>query len=241
MHRPTLAVAGADGAPGGWVVATQFGNRRPTIDFVDTLAPYVSRLKRGELAALGVDIPIGLPGDGDRSADRLARERLGPRRSTFFPTPVRAILQASTWEEASALGREAAGVGLSKQAWNLVPKIRHVDELWTPTVADTLVEVHPEVTFAEMAGGPVLTKKSDPQGMHDRCRLLARHLCLPGLANTWRDEFIDRLLDSVPRRIRVDAVDALAVLWSARRLAHQRAIRLGGELDPAGRPMALTI
>jgi len=223
------------------VVATQLGNRRPTIEFVDTLDPHVARLNRGELAALGVDIPIGLSGDGDRPADRLARERLGPRRSTFFSTPVRPILDASTWEEASKISRAVAGVGLSKQAWNLVPKIRHVDELWTPAVANTLVEAHPEVSFAEMAGGPVLMKKSDPQGRRDRCRLLARHLCLPGLANLRRDEFIDQLLDSVPQRIRIDAVDALAVLWSARRLAHQRAIRLGGELDPAGRPMALTI
>ncbi len=236
-----MTAVGIDGAPGGWLIARQDGLQRPTVRFVEQLDGVIAELVEDTIAVVGIDIPIGLSGDGDRPADRLARTRLGPRRSTFFPTPVRSVLDAESWEEASAASRLAAGVGLSKQAWNLVPKIREIDRLWRPSMVESLVEVHPELSFAEMHRAPVMTKKSEADGAEQRRRLLAEHLSMPGLSGAHRRAFVDDLIDSMPRKLSVDTIDALAVLWSARRHARGRSLTLGGERDPLGRPMAVTI
>ena len=77
---------------------------------------------------VGIDIPIGLPDDRVRLTDRLARHRLpAGRKSSVFPTPSRAAVEHRTHPEASAANREALGVGLSVQAFHLVPKILDVD------------------------------------------------------------------------------------------------------------------
>ena len=241
MPARPLTVVGIDGAPGGWLLARQEGLQRPTVRFLDGLDGVIGELIDGSIDVVGIDIPVGLSSDGNRPADQLARARLGPRRSTFFPTPVRSVLDAESWEHASAASRRAAGVGLSKQAWNLVPKIREVDRLWRRSIADSLVEVHPELSFAEMQGTPVMTKKSDPDGADQRRRLLAEHLTMPGLSGTHRRAFVDALVESMPRKLSIDTIDALAVLWSARRHALGRSVTLGGERDPLGRPMAVTI
>lgn len=211
------------------------------MEFVEQLDGVIAELIEGCIAVVGIDIPVGLSIDGDRPADQLARARLGPRRSTFFPTPVRSVLDATSWEEASAASRLAAGVGLSKQAWNLVPKIREIDRLWRPSIAESLVEVHPELSFAEMHGAPVMTKKSDADGAEQRLQLLAENLAMPGLPGPRRRAFVDDLVGSMPRKLSIDTIDALAVLWSAGRHARGRSLTLGGECDPLGRPMAVTI
>ncbi len=240
MTSPVRA-AGVDGARGGWLIARQIGRRRPTVEFATSLDALLAELLSRQLHVVGIDIPIGLSADGHRPADNLARRHLGPRRSTFFPTPVRSVLDAESWQDASQRNRSCAGVGLSKQAWNLIPKIREVDRLWQPSIATSLVEVHPELSFAQMNGEPVMTKKSDHDGSVERRTLLAQHVALPGASGAQRRAFIDSVVESVPRKFHIDAVDALAVLWSANRFVRGHAIRIGGELDPAGRPMALVI
>ena len=41
-----------------------------------------------------IDIPIGLPIKESRLCDRLAREKLGPRRSSVFTVPCRDVVYA---------------------------------------------------------------------------------------------------------------------------------------------------
>ncbi len=178
-----------------------------------------------------VDMPIGLSHDGARPADTLARARLGVRRSTFFPTPVRSVLGEESWEKANAVSRSVSGKGLSKQTWNLIPKVRELDDAWSPEVADLMVEGHPEISFAQMAGGPLMSKKSTPAGREDRIHLLRTHL----------SPAVQRIVASCPASWRTDAIDALALLWTAQRFGSGDAIRLGGEIDAEGRPMQLVI
>ena len=51
-----------------------------------------------DVAVVAVDIPIGLPDDGGRLADAEARRELVGKSSSVFSTPVRAALEAPTYE-----------------------------------------------------------------------------------------------------------------------------------------------
>jgi len=86
----------------------------------------------GEVAAIAIDIPIGLPDRGVRQADRAARERLGRLASSVFLTPVRAALAAEPYREATAVAVRLTGSGISQQAYRLREKIFEVEE-WLPT------------------------------------------------------------------------------------------------------------
>jgi len=106
----------------------------------------------GPVEVVGIDIPIGLPDNGRRQADVLARQAVGTLRSSVFMTPVRAALEAPDHRTASAINREHAGEGVSIQAYGLRTKLLQVDA-WVRAGDRRVVEVHPEVTFAQL-GGP---------------------------------------------------------------------------------------
>jgi predicted RNase H-like nuclease len=112
--------------------------------------------------------------------------------------------------------------GLSVQTWNIVDKIREVD-----AVADDprLVEVHPELSFARLAGA-VLPSKHGRGGRTFRLRALARRW--PGLRN-------------VPPGL--DGVDALAAAWSGERWSRGEAESLPDlpPRDDLGRPMRIVV
>jgi predicted RNase H-like nuclease len=56
-----------------------------------------------DAAAIGVDIPIGLPQTPLREADRAARVFVGERRSSVFATFPSVVLEAPTYEDAKAI------------------------------------------------------------------------------------------------------------------------------------------
>ena len=141
----------------------------------------------------------------------------------MFLAPPRGVLAAATYDEAGRLHRElTGGLGLSVQTWHLVPKIREVD-----AVADDprLVEVHPELSFAELAGTGPLPSKKTAAGRAARRRAAAR-------------------LAAGPRRRRAggdDGLDALAGAWSARRwlAGTARTLPEHPPYDERGRPMRI--
>ncbi len=205
-------LAGVDGCRGGWVVALDADGGVVTAvvrRITDVLA-----LADGVVA---VDMPIGLPDlPGDRRAcDTAARKALGPRRSSVFPAPSRSALRAHRWS------RE---LGISKQTWNLIPKVVEVDDAWSAR----LHEVHPELAFAAMAGEPLPSPKSTANGLADRRMLL-------------REVFPEaEVLRPLPGAKDDDVLDALACLWSARRIAAGRHESWGDEsVDGRGRPMRI--
>lgn len=226
-------VAGVDGCLGGWVVvaAAQAGPEAPltlTAEVVPGLAPVVERARRGELAAVAVDMPMGLLTDRPRLSDREARAVLGPRRASVFPTPVRAVLEAGSYAEACDRSRAACGKALSKQAWFLVERIRQLDDLVTRADQDAVVEAHPECAFlrlaAELDGGEPLPSKHTPEGQRRRVRLLRRHLGRP----------FDRLWRAAPAPP-IDLLDATVLTVTARHVVAGTAIVLGRETDPTGK------
>jgi predicted RNase H-like nuclease len=68
---------------------------------------------------------------------------------------------------------------ISKQAFNLFPKIREVDRLMSPAVQETVREVHPEVAFWALNGERALEtpkkvkSRANPEGLEQRKGLLA--------------------------------------------------------------------
>lgn len=219
-----LRVSGVDGCRGGWVVALADFSPRSRLEKL-SLGCYrhfaaVLQAACG-VAALAVDIPIGLldaPQPGGRDCDRLARARLGRRRASVFTPPVRAALEARSYHEA----QQRNGMGLSRQAFNLLPRIREVDRRMTPRLQRWFFEAHPELAFARLAGHPLRHGKKSPSGQRERLRLLARHY---GLS--------PRMLRALhTRRLRAqgvaldDILDALALVLSAWHAVHGTACRL---------------
>ena len=106
-----------------------------------------------------MDIPIGLldaAKRGGRDCDIEARKRLGSRRgSSVFPPPVRATLDSDDYAEANVINHASSdvGIGLSKQCYSIIPKIREVDQFINPDLQERVKEVHPEICFWKMADG----------------------------------------------------------------------------------------
>src|SRR5688500_20283057 len=92
-------------------------------------------------------MPIGLSDDGARACDVAARRRLGRAGSSVFPAPLRRVLDAADYLDACATSVRHSGKALSKQAWNLVPAIRSLDEALGDPPDDRVAEVHPELAF----------------------------------------------------------------------------------------------
>lgn len=182
----------------------------------------------GDASIVGIDMPIGLSESGHRACDPQARRMLGRRGVTVFNAPPRNSLRATEFSAASALSRAAAGRGISIQTFNLLPRIRDLDDALT-SFACPVAEIHPEVSFTLMTGTALPSKKS-PDGRQQR---------RDAIAARWPE--IDQLLASRPSRCATDDVlDAAAVLWSAIRISRGQAMTFGdGALDERG--IAMTI
>ena len=141
----------------------------------------------GELAVAAasmlIDIPIGLPdaGPDGRLCDRQARQLLGRgRASSVFSAPARGTLAATSYPDALELNRQATGSGLSRQAWNIVPKIREIDTLLCDNreLRGVLRECHPELCFRALNGNRAMQyNKKKVNGQQERLAVLER--CFP--------------------------------------------------------------
>jgi predicted RNase H-like nuclease len=162
-------VIGVDACKKGWVGVTSDlrGYFGATIDQLVATAD-----GDGELEVVAIDIPIGLPLTGTRQADVLARGLVGKRKSSVFPTPIRSALLATSHAEGSVLNLRATGKGITRQAYGLGKKILEVDD-WVRTVDRPVIEVHPEICFATLAGHPLANSKWSWAGAEERRRLLA--------------------------------------------------------------------
>jgi predicted RNase H-like nuclease len=127
--------------------------------------------QRPGVRVVPVDMPIGLPDRSSRQADIEARKFVGPRASSVFPTPIRAVLDEEDYATACAISRDLTGKAISKQAHALRPRLAEVDD-WVRTAGVPVIEVHPEVSFAEMAGTTLGFSKHAPEGVDMRRQLL---------------------------------------------------------------------
>lgn len=213
-------VAGVDGVPGGWVIAFVDGGavRWAVVETAaDVLAATVDR------AAVGLDIPLGLPRNTRRDCDALTAQRLGAARSSVFPAPPRPVVRAGSYERACAVAQRLTGRKISMQTFQILPKIAQWDGVEVPA---TVLEAHPELSFRTLAPDIAFAGKKTVRGSGQRIAALGR----------WLD--VATALGDLPGGAALnDVLDALAVAWTAQRWTRGEAGTLGGDLDERGRVM----
>lgn len=221
-----MKVAGVDGCKDGWFAVTTDDGKLTGAHFFVSFSELIGVFASAKI--IGVDIPIGLLKDSSRQADVEAKRFLGKRSASIFSTPPRRVLDQPTYERANRLANKM-GKGISRQAHNLREKIFDVE----PHAAKNtrIVEVHPEVSFCEMAGRILTTSKKTWDGLQERLALL-------------KGVGLD-LTKKIPRtNTRVapdDVVDAAAVAWTASRVARGEALTLPQIPSETwkGRPIAI--
>ncbi|WP_338749702.1 DUF429 domain-containing protein [Janibacter alittae] len=208
VQRPR--VVGIDACKQGWIGVTNDLRGYFGANITEVLAVI---LDEGDLDVVAIDIPIGLPVNGSRQADSLARRLVGGRASSVFSTPVRAALGAPSHAEATAISVQSTGKGISQQAYALRKKILEVDS-WARIASQPVIEVHPEVCFAVMNGEALRHPKSSWAGFEQRRRILAKSgFCLPSDLGTAGE------LAATD-----DVLDAAAAAWTAARFAQGTAV-----------------
>jgi predicted RNase H-like nuclease len=182
-----------------------------------------------DCAAVGVDIPLGLPaGSSRRACDEQTARALGRARSSVFPAPPRPVLTATTHAEACAVARRLTGRAISLQTFHIGRKILDWDGV--SERPSHVVEVHPELAFRRLAPGVAFVSKKTARGAGQRIAALAGWMH-PAVA-----------LADLPVGARLDdALDALAASWSAGRWARGAAEVLGAERDDRDRPMRVVV
>lgn len=161
---------GLDGYSRGWVAVFLDGDVGE-IRFCRDIAEALS--KSFDRAA--IDIPIGMPDDGERVCDLLARERLRPHSSRVFTGARRWLwLEFSDPDHANRDALLRGQKRVSRQLWHLGPKIIEVDAFLRANRARDVREAHPELVFLRLNnGGPLPSKKSEA-GIDLRRGLLRR-------------------------------------------------------------------
>jgi predicted RNase H-like nuclease len=209
----TVRVVGVDACRAGWVAVVLADRAVESCTVHADIAGVAASC--GPVDGFGIDIPIGLPDNGRRQADVLARERVGRRLNSVFFTPCRQVLESATHREATTLSVQLGGVGVSAQTYALAKKILEVDA-WRPLAAAPVWEVHPELSFAILAGTPLPYPKTRFAGVQMRRELLRGAgvdfdgPLLPGGASADTD----------------DVLDAVVAAWSAERAARGAAVCL---------------
>jgi predicted RNase H-like nuclease len=213
-------VVGVDGCKAGWLaikIASSFSWEMAVFrEFVSLWANY------HQAQVILVDIPLGLKagGPGERVCDQEARRRLGPKRgASVFPVPYRPTVhffsEIKVYQKVSQFNRRLAGKGLSRQTFNIIPRILEMDRflLEHPEARKVVRETHPEICFwAFNRGRPMAyskTRKGEREkGLVERLDLLQRFF--PPAGEIWteaqgtfrhrevsRDDILDALVAAV--------------------------------------------
>jgi predicted RNase H-like nuclease len=226
-----MAVVGVDACRDAWIGAVATGDGRwlsavwhrridELVEHADVHAHAVGEVVR----VVAIDIPIGLPDSGRRPVDEVVKRSLGKRSSTVFLTPTRAAIQEPDYSAANALQRQLAGEGLSRQAHALRDRILDVDAWVQHGPPQSVIEVHPERSFATMNGAVVPAGKKTWAGVQTRKRLLANHgILIPDdIGAAGAQAAVD------------DVLDAAAAAWTASRFP-----RLATRFGPADSDWAI--
>jgi predicted RNase H-like nuclease len=197
-----VEVLGVDACRGRWLAvaldAGRFAGARLGADVAGLVAGSPGA------AAIGVDIPIGLPATPWRDADRAARAFLGERRASVFATFPRIVLESATYEQAKAVCLERGWPRPSVQSYGMRHRILEVEQ--AARADERIVEVHPEVSFRELAGRPLSAKRTAAGAFERRSALAAAGIDVPDLPYP---------LD--------DVLDAAVAAWTAERYARGEA------------------
>jgi predicted RNase H-like nuclease len=197
-----MQVVGVDAYKSLWMAVVTEDGRFARQVVRRTFAEFLWMFPAAEIVA--VDIPIGLPNLTPREADVKARAFVGPQRgASVFKTPPRAVIESESKQDAK---RESQRLGWawSEQGYGMRWRILELEAV----VEDRVIEVHPEVSFCELAKGHLQHSKRTAAGISERQQLLGR------------------IGIHVPAPINDDLLDAGVAAWSAQRYARSDALPL---------------
>jgi len=209
-------VVGLDGCRGGWVAVTLRGASwcaRVHTSFAELIDAYPDARR------IAVDIPIGLATGVRRGADAGAKSMLKGKENSVFWAPDARILDYPDMASANEFLWGLGLKGISVQTWSILPKIRLVNRIMTPDLQCQIIEVHPEVSFAALADGPILLPKNRQPGYDQRAALLRAEL---GIDLPERRTAFGLARPAKPD----DILDALVAAWTARRDVNCTSVRL---------------
>ena len=132
----------------------------------------------------------------------------------YFLTPTINALKANNYIEACEINFKECGKRISKQSWNLFPKIIEAQKFLENNLVKKLkvFEIHPELSFMAMNNMKVIeeSKKSD-LGKKIRIKLIQKffpNFSLKLVRNEYKKNVV---LDD-------DILDSISVLWSTQRI-----------------------
>jgi predicted RNase H-like nuclease len=163
-------IAGVDGCRRGWIVVEASLNLTAASW---RIAPNWNAIG-ADADVIAVDMPIGISDTGVRQCEVEARRLLAPCGSRVFKTLPRGALRfdqadwfgANQWSKAQGLG------GISRQSWNIRPRILDLETAISIEAQDRVFEAHPELAFARLNAGRPLASKHTAAGQQLRTGLL---------------------------------------------------------------------
>jgi predicted RNase H-like nuclease len=170
--RNEQRIAGIDGCKSGWLIV------EATSDLSKAELHLASNWHdaNSSAAIVAVDMPIGLSRNGVRQCEVEARKLISPCGSRVFKTLPRGALRFAqeNWIAANQWSKERGFGGISKQIWNIRPKIKEIDAAIAPADQSRVREAHPELAFARLNGGKALDSKHTREGLKARQELLSQ-------------------------------------------------------------------
>ena len=206
------SVIGIDGCRAGWITAKVGDKNSLIFHIVENLND--DYLKQSNLSYIGIDIPLHLSHTGKRLAEIEARGLLKKRACTIFSPPTLNALMAKNYIDACDVNFKECGKRISKQSWNLFPKIIEAHTFLENNSISKLgvFEVHPELSFMAMNDMNLIevSKKTDI-GKEIRIKLIQKffpNFSFESVRNKYKK---NQVLDD-------DILDSISVLWSTQRI-----------------------
>ena len=184
-------------------------------------------------------MPLGLSnGEIPRQIDTLLRAHLHKgSKSTIFTAPCRPALYQETYAAANFLNKSMEGKGISKQSWNIFPKIRELDQFLIDhaDLRSLVYESHPEYCFQRFNGMSPLSSKHSTIGKEERISILGRLLPAMDLSDFWNHIALAKMKYGTI----MDKLDAMVLSLAAQSWDRISYLEKYHEVDDLGIPMRI--
>jgi predicted RNase H-like nuclease len=209
-------IIGIDGCKSGWFSIWENQDKSIHSSVFSNLNELKNFFKNESQLIVGIDMPVILSEVIPRQADQLARKLLSKKASSVFTAPTPEMLDQPNYEKASLVSKKLFGKSMSLQSWYLFPKIKDVQTMIHHEDMQ-IYEIHPELSFRAMNNEQViLESKKSHKGFAIRNSLLTMHF-KNFIFEEIRHQYVRKdVMDD-------DILDALAVLWSAKRIQSNQA------------------
>ena len=205
-------IIGMDGCSAGWFTTKIVDKQSLIFNIIEDLND--DYLKKSNLSHIGIDIPLYLSKTGKRRAEIEARFLLKKRACTIFSPPTFNVLRAKNYIDACEINFKECGNRISKQSWNLFPKIKEAQKFLENNLICQvgIFEIHPELSFMAMNDMNLVeaSKKTDI-GKEIRIKLIKKFFPTFSFELVRNKYKKNQVLDD-------DILDSISVLWSTQRI-----------------------